>query len=172
MNVETLAKEALQNYEQATREGDTRPYWKAKENAPDWLREMSFVAHDDMMPDDWKYEFIVAALDALESNDGDLDEAMDTIEPDLMTSELTHWLGSNTTRLGMVDEARAELGGGDSILDEIAMGQLQERKQVLQFVFDFLDSRADELNAIEEETATNLAAEEEAEGRKAQGERE
>ena len=45
-----------------------------QKDAPQWFTDLCHYAHGDMLPDDWRYEFIQDALNALENDDDDENE--------------------------------------------------------------------------------------------------
>jgi hypothetical protein len=127
--IESLAQEVLDQFERGTRD-DGSTYWSRKERQEDWVYEMIMDAHGDFGPDDYIYEAIVEALQALA--DGDTDG--EGIEADIYHSDRLKWLSSHTARVFAVDELRAETGAGDSIMDEIGNAQYQERRDVFDVV--------------------------------------
>lgn len=114
------------------------------DGAPAWFTNLCRHAHANMMPDDWRYEFIQDALDALE----DCDEP-DNCEPDVdslypYTSDRLNWLASHLNRAGYCDEAMEELGSEfTSTTDLIALGMYWELREVFQLVREFLQERAE-----------------------------
>ena len=147
-DVQSLAAEASKFfYRKKRKEDDEKMITITKDDAPEWVKDMVHAAHGDMMPDDYRYEFITDALYALEAND-DADRARDELEPDIYTSDLTAWLHSRNDRMSYVDDARAEYGdtGDVSTSDALMRGQLMEKLEVFDAVHAALDERADELN--------------------------
>ena len=59
--VNELAREALEWFTTDTRDNGEK-FIKTKEGRPDWLENLIFTAHSDMMPDDYRYRFIEDAL--------------------------------------------------------------------------------------------------------------
>lgn len=120
-------------------------------NADDALQAMCREAHGDMFPDDWRYSFIVEALNMIEENEN-LDDCADEIYADVYTSDRLAWLASHLERAGYVDEAVNELGiggepgrrGGFSVLECIAFGQIAERREVFEVVRAWCEAQADE----------------------------
>jgi hypothetical protein len=140
--VKALAKEAASNLETRKRtNGDE--YVTRVDGAPDWLKDLCHHAHDVMLPDDWRYQFISDALDALAEHD-DRDEAYGALEASIYTSELTAWLHSRASRGHYVDLAIAEWGKGDDLSQDLAMGQLNERWEVFNLVADYLEGLAED----------------------------
>ncbi|MGC0153538.1 hypothetical protein ACPRNU_13835 [Chromobacterium vaccinii] len=68
------------------------------------LESMVHAAHGDMLPDDHRYQFITDAVEALANYD-DPEEAIEAIQPDVYTHDLTKWLASNNSRLDYLSEA-------------------------------------------------------------------
>jgi hypothetical protein len=127
------AREALGYFEKALRRNGVE-FWRAKDGAPQWVTDLCFVAHarGAMLPDDWRYEFIVQALNVL-------DEGSD-LEPDINMSDLCSWLASNVNRVAFVDEAREERGAESlGIVEQLQYGQLAEKQEVLDQVTAFLE---------------------------------
>jgi len=109
-------------------------------NRPQELRELCREAHDDMLPDDWRYLFIVEALEAIADRpDDDLENS--ELEPDIYNPDVLSWLSSRASRYAYVDDA-AELWGipekDFSCIKLIQLGQLQEKEEVYAVVLDRL----------------------------------
>ncbi len=148
--IETLAAEAVKWFELAERkEGET--YHRRKDNAPEWVRDMTHEAHGSMLPDDWRYQFIVEALCALEADGEDA-----TLEADIYTHDLTNWLGSRADRIGYVDEALENglVGTESGIVPILQLGQWTEKDEVLSLVREFLLTRLGSLEEAAEEAST------------------
>lgn len=135
--IQERAAEALSHFEQIKRGDDT--IWTRRDNAPQWVEDMTYQAHGDMLPDDWRYEFIVSALDAI-AEDGEDAE----VEADIYNGEPYRWLASNLNRASYVDETVAEYGHGQYLSDDISAGQYTERQEVLQLVLSFLSDMEDD----------------------------
>lgn len=120
---------------------DHEQFWKHKDNAPEWLTDMIRRAHDGMLPDDYKYDYVVKSLSWIaEGNDPESPE----LEPEYSYSDMAAWLGSSSERFGFVDEAVQEWGHGESITDDIGRGQLHEMEQVYWSVLNSLRKFAEE----------------------------
>ena len=161
--IKRLAAAMSLHFTWATRDNGEVPYKgyvgtfvfvKRSDDAPPWLEELCHDAHGTLLPDDWRYSFIVEALDAIAHSD-DPDEAES--EVDVYTHELLSWLASNLDRVGYCDEA-AEEGlvsrppaasrrgpwRGPSLIERISMGQLMERREVTASVLDSLRSHLED----------------------------
>lgn len=114
--------------------------WTLKDEAPGWITDRIVrPAHGDMMPDDWKYEFIYQSLSAIaNASDDDLDSP--ELGPDVYNHELLKWLSSHLERIGYVDEAVSEYGGhsDQGIIGDISFGQMREKDEVYFSVLNSL----------------------------------
>lgn len=147
----TLAKQIQGQFE--TRKRHTRePFVALKDGSPDWMKDLCYQAHggDDnwMMPDDWRYRFIAEAVDAIvdagaDATDSEYSDVVGNIEADIYTCDLLLWLSSKNSRYSYVDDARSEYGTQDSIIKEIAIGQILEKQEVLFSVLNFLREQSD-----------------------------
>ena len=102
--VQELAKLARCAFTLETRE-DGSEYWTHNRCAPEWIGELCNTAHGDMLPDDYRYRFIVQALDALEEAE-DVDEAGQDWEYEYRYYRVVEWLSSHPgRRLEYCDDA-------------------------------------------------------------------
>ncbi len=150
MDIQELATHALRFFESKVRpaRGDDREtrFYTLTERYPSWVMEMVHAAHEDMMPNDYKYQYVVDTLDAL-SEGQDSEEALYEIEADVYNYDLLKWLQSHGERTGFVDEVTQELGHHAElgIIGDIMMGQVQEKQQVWQSVVSSLRERLDDI---------------------------
>jgi hypothetical protein len=138
VTVQELAKEYNRYFVRDERK-DGKKFWKTKDERPQELHDLIMEAHGDMMPDDYRYEFIESSLSIIAESE-DPDESIDQVDEsvDIYTHELIDWLGSRTDRYGFVDEAVEDMGHGDSITDDITRGQMKEREEVHSSVLQSL----------------------------------
>ncbi len=133
--IQAKASEWLKWFEWKERDNGDK-FVTLKDGRPDELLEMVHKAHDDMGPDDHRYEFIENSLQSLVDYD-DPDDIDSEMEPDIYNNDLLKWLGSNLTRAGYVDEAVEEFGidaKGFDLYKVIGWGQLREKQEVLNIV--------------------------------------
>lgn len=98
------------------------------DNVPPWVTDMCRQAHGDMMPDDWRFEFIENALAAIENDDEDFPD-IDSLYP--YTHDRLAWLSSRLDRYSYCDQAAKELGAATgSIMNAIAQGMYFEMSEV------------------------------------------
>lgn len=130
---------------------DGSKYRYLKDGSPEWMKDVCHEAHGDMFPDDWRYEFIEVAADALAESD-DPDDIQ--LGADVYTHDLTSWLGSRVDRYSYCDEARDELGREyESIIHQIMDGQLREKEETLGLVRHALEAMVE--GQEEEETESD-----------------
>lgn len=135
-NVSELAREALEWFETGTRDNGEK-FVKTKDGRPDWLENLIFTAHDDMLPDDYRYKFIEDALQYISDQDEDADLERPEIEADTYTSELTKWLHSRNDRVYYLTEALEEYEINDGF-QALYLAQLCERGEVYDSVLSSL----------------------------------
>jgi hypothetical protein len=134
--VNELAKEALGWFITDTRDNGEE-FVKTKEGRPDWLENLIFTAHGNMMPDDYRYKFIEDALQYISDQDEDADLDRPEIEADTYTSDLTKWLNSRNDRVYYLSEALEEYGTNDGF-QALYLAQLCERGEVYDSVLSSL----------------------------------
>src|SRR5690606_34958980 len=99
----------------------------------DWVKDLVWTAHDrgEFLPEDFRYLFIVEALEALAENP----EAPETmLEPSVYINELIKWLDARPGyRISFVDNAMSEFGWS-GLFKALQAGQLWEKEYVLDIV--------------------------------------
>ena len=141
--IRVLAGEALSYFEYRKRHNDEAGYWAVEEGAPEWVRNLVFSAHEEgkILPDDFRYLFIVEVLEALAENP---DEPESLLEPDVCTSNLLRWLDDYPSyRMGLVDDAVSQFGW-NGLFEALQAGQLMEKEEVLALVRAFLEKKLEE----------------------------
>jgi hypothetical protein len=147
--IHTLAGEAYQAFETATRDDDSS-YVRRRDDAPEWVGELVQSAHGEFFPDDWRYEAIRDACGYIADNEPDEDDGPHEFADshvDVYTGARLAWLASHLSRPGYVDEARDEglIGPDAGITDAIGVGQYCELLEVYRLVWEALSDRLDEL---------------------------
>lgn len=136
-----VARETRANLKQMARGDDI--IWTLRDDAPEWVAEVVYAAHGDMMPDDWRYGCIVDCLDAIIDDDGDTDAALAGLEPDIYTGALLAWVSSGG-RTGYCDDALERLGVPDSLAQLLSWGQSYEIEETFDLLAAALEERAAE----------------------------
>lgn len=142
--IQTLAAEMSQAFETAVRPTSGEKFRTLKDDAPAWMTIVCHMAHDNanILPDDWRYQFIVQAVDALADHE-DSDEARNSLKPDIYTSELTGWLHSLCSRVHYLGKAFDECGTFPGSVKLLAAAQLQEKHETFQQVLHALQEVLD-----------------------------
>ena len=148
--VQELAKLARCAFTLETRP-DGSEYWTANRCAPEWIGELVRTAHGGtepggMLTDDYRYKFIVHALDELEEVE-DIDEAGHQWEFEPYLSRLADWLGSHGARFSYCDDWADEMGQPEDTYHRLAGGHLSERLEGLNLVRGSLEAHLETLAA-------------------------
>jgi hypothetical protein len=124
-------------------------------DVPEWLREMVYRAHGDMLPDDYRYAMVDSALDLIATLDDDVTETtLDEIGSEFADNEVSvynrdrlDWLSSSLTRAAFVDEAAEEglIAPDADTFTRIGVGWYTEAEQVWSTVVQCLVERAEEI---------------------------
>ncbi|KKL51654.1 hypothetical protein LCGC14_2293320 [marine sediment metagenome] len=145
ITVQSLAQEMSSAFERKKRDSGTE-YVVLKDDSPEWMRDVCMASHgDEMLPDDWRYEFIEDAVDALEGflkdhEDGDPQEADTYLQEYIYTYQQTGWLHSRVDRYGYCDDALEEFGGqAGSLSEALQRGMWMEQREVFGLVLSALE---------------------------------
>lgn len=130
-----LASEALSHFEVRERSSGEK-FVGVKGGAPVWVSRLVRHAHDGMLPDDWRYEFIGNSLAAIAQ--GDFDGV--SLIPSNYTYQLANWLSSDGYRISYCDDAIYD--GITTAFSMLQSGQLLEIKEVHSLVRQFLEELA------------------------------
>lgn len=151
----TLADEAYNWFETAYRDEarrDETRYIRLKDGRPEWIHDLVHSAHGDFGPDDWRYECIRAALNAIDENEGD-EDSHDFADShvDVYTGARLEWLASNLNRMGYCDEAVSEglVQADADIAERVGVGQYVEAQEVYGLVLEALQERLDDVESAE-----------------------
>jgi len=135
MTIQELAEKYADMFITAKRDnGET--YLSLNEENED-LTQLIRDAHGDMMPDDYKYEYIHNSLEAIaecELHDNIHEISM---ESDCYNSDLLKWLSSSLSRADYIDEVVNNFGY-ESFYNTLMLAQQREREDVLRSVIESL----------------------------------
>ena len=141
-----LAREARGYFEKRQRDNGEGFWSFNSETTPEWVWDLARDAHGDMLPDDWRYAYIVESLDEIAETDAEEVGDMDPCEPDIYNSDRLTWLASNLERPGYCDQAMQDFGVHPTdTLEIIGIGQAYERDEVRALVWAFLERRAEDM---------------------------
>jgi hypothetical protein len=140
--IQKLAKEYLNYFDQKEGKNGLSTYtWK--DEAPQELRELIQKAHGNMLPNDYRYNFVVESLEAI------AEDREDSIEADIYNRDLLNWLSSHLDRSAYCDQYVEEYGGIDTknfnIINVISGGQYLEKLEVYHSVLHSLEEIIEEL---------------------------
>lgn len=136
--IQSVAQEMYDNLETATRTAAAGggKFIRNKEEIA-WQKTIIHAAHGDALPDDYIYQFIRDALEVLaDSKEGEEDEALYAIEPDVYTSDLTAWLHSSNRRTYYITEVQEEMGPITDGFQLLGAAQQKEKQEVAQLVLE------------------------------------
>ena len=120
---------------------DGATYFFLKSSSPDWTINAARAAHGDMFPDDYKYSVIHDAAEWLSDENNDPDDTDEfSNDVDVYSSDLLKWLSSHRSRVAMVEEAIGELGWPGSIDQACMMGQVAERRDIIESLVNSLEA--------------------------------
>lgn len=141
------ARETAGWFETAHRvEGDEdSSFVRTRDGRPEWVTGLIHDAHGDMLPDDWRYRTIWAALDWIaEGNDSDDPGDFADAQVDVYTGARLNWLNSHPYRAGYCNEAADQFGDVTDIIDIIGQGQYLEASEVFGSVLAALEAREED----------------------------
>jgi hypothetical protein len=146
--VQKLAAEYSSMFVRDTRNDGTE-FVKTIDGRPEELTQLIHAAHNNMMPDDWKYKFVEASLDLIAETEDEEDLDSPNIEPDVYNSTLLQWLSSNLTRAEYFDEAVEEYGWNkEGFYWNLMAAQVREKEEVY---FSVLSSLREIIEDMEDE---------------------
>lgn len=130
---------------------DDEKFITCKAGAPDWVKDIVFDAHDNMLVNDYSYEYVNDALEVIMETDSqeDAQECMEN-RTEIYNSEMIKWLASNLGRAEYVDEAVSNYGYKD-LYSALQLGMAFERAKVLDIVWAGLERQIERETAAAEE---------------------
>lgn len=125
-----------------TRTVNDKSFITLRDDTPDWARQVIFTAHDAMMPDDFRYQFIKDAVAAIADHPG-RDAAREIIEDDqeIWNSTMSQWLSSHMSRWEYVDEIleeRAMTRHVPKLFELLQHGMLREKLDTFELTWNAL----------------------------------
>lgn len=138
-----LARLMAARFTRKVREDGTE-YVTLSDAADEWMTDVVREAHAGMLPDDWRYDVIAAAVELIADDEGWEDDRSAWVDGmvDVYSSALIEWLGSHPARVGYVDEAQETwYAAGTPIMERIGLGQYVEADEVLGLVAGALQER-------------------------------
>lgn len=137
-----MTRPAIHDHFERRQRGDTDEwFYTLKDDAPEWLREAVYDAHNDEMPNDWVYDHLDTFARHIDSLDADADledisHEMADGNVDIYTHDLNRWYADNLGRSEWVEQAREEglIDADADITARFSAGQYLQ----LRFIADTL----------------------------------
>jgi hypothetical protein len=117
-------------------EGERQDIIVKAADAPEWVENLVYAVHGDNLPDDFTYETIREAADAIEDMGEDAE-----LEADIYTRDLLTWLTEYPDAAHYCDTAAEEWGITDmGIIERIRIGQSYAKREILAAVLSELEA--------------------------------
>lgn len=97
-------------------------FYSLAEDRPEWLYGAVREAHDDELPNDWRYATCHSIAAMIDDGVTEAYEIADSLV-DVYTVNLLEWLAENIGRMAYIAESNDDLGRPDELEDEIRQGQ-------------------------------------------------
>lgn len=111
-------------------------------DAPDWLREAVYEAHNGETPSEWVWSRCASIYRSL-TEGFDVEEEIDSLT-DIYYTDALDWLREDISRMGWVDDAMAE-GLTDGTLGSALMaGQALAIRHIVSVLSEAYEANADE----------------------------
>ena len=125
---------------------DDSYFYCMKDGRPDGLYDLVHEIHGDMLPDDYKYDFIATAFSAIADGYTE-DSAHEAMAADVSYWEVAQWHASHSDRREYANDNAYNTP--ESTIEEMqSNGQYTEKMEVFYAVSSWIDS---ELEAIEDD---------------------
>lgn len=139
--IKRLAQLMLDQLETRTRDNE-QELTCFKNTHEQWMLDIAYEAHNGLLSDDFKFQFIKESLSAIVNSVDLYDDIY--LDADIYTSELLKWISSSVYRLEYADTALSELNFDykHNFIDILQAAQYLEKYEVLQSVLSGLRTRA------------------------------
>jgi cytosine/adenosine deaminase-related metal-dependent hydrolase len=125
----------------ATRERDDgTTFVTLRDDAPTWLRDAVYDAHDGEMPNDWRYETCQAICEMIDDGTEDTQEIADSLV-DIYNGDRAAWIAGNLHR-GNVEIERDHLPEDVSVFHLIGLAQYQIITEMAEVLADAIEQNA------------------------------
>jgi hypothetical protein len=155
MSFQFRAFDLAHAFELKTRE-DGSTYYTIRDGSPDWMIEAVMAAHDEELPNDWRYSvcnFLAQNLAEYDSAEeayehvGELAESQSTV----YTSELLSWYAERPSRLDYADQAEENMGYGHDpgaiTGDRLHLGHYYAIQQMAELLISACEERSRQMDA-------------------------
>jgi hypothetical protein len=149
-NLKEAAAAMAESFEQRTR-ANGESFYALKDEAPDWMTDALYEAHNGILPDDWAYSAARSLVNGLA--DIDSDDTAESVQyngrdseiidscVDVYTGRLTAWLASHLARVAYCDDAAEEYGEPGDMIKRIAQGQYYELSQIFNAILSACEAQ-------------------------------
>ncbi len=138
--IRELAREALDYF--VTHEGE----FYLQDGAPKWVVELVRRAHEDTLPNDWRFRFTYIALTNIENAESEDELDTPDIFPSETWSELLDWLQDDPHALSFVDDVFEQgfVTEFRNFFELLQFAQYHEMRGVHDLVLEFLQEMAEQ----------------------------
>jgi hypothetical protein len=155
MELQELARQVYEMFETRTR-GDGSSFDTLKEagpaHTPDWVIDAIREAHDDELPNDWRYSAVRAAFEAI-ADGTTIDDAGEWADGmvDVYNSDRLRWVADYGGRAELCDEAAEEMGSPNAtLIDRIGLGQYVTLERIFSTIYNACEEAAEASEDIDE----------------------
>jgi len=131
---------------------DSSHFFILPESAPEWMMEALRSAHDEELPNDWRFGMvrsIAYAIAECESIDDAREDAMEIADrlADIYTGKLLNWYAEMPSRLDYCDQYREAFGAdaADTTLSHLMAAQAYAIEQMIHVILNACEARAVEI---------------------------
>jgi hypothetical protein len=124
---------------------DGSQFLRLADGSPNWMRDAVWAAHDEELPNDWRYGLALAAAEAW-ADQPEADPSRLAIEvaesiATAYTSEILNWYAELSGRIAYADEARDTYGidSADDIVGALQLGQHLAAERGAMALFEALE---------------------------------
>jgi hypothetical protein len=119
---------------------DGTSFVSLRDDRPDWLQQAVYDAHDDEMPNDWRYAMCERIVSAIDDGVTGVDELVDSLV-DTWTADRLAWLSDNIGRVSYVDDAIDDglVDCSAGLVAMIGVGQYVTISQMVDVIVSAID---------------------------------
>jgi hypothetical protein len=124
-------------------------FFMLPESAPAWMMEAVRTAHDEEMPNDWRFAMvrsIAYELAECESIDNAREDAMEIADrlADIYTGQVLNWYAEHSSRLDYCEQYREQFGAdaADTTLSHLMAAQAYAIEQMIHVILNACEARA------------------------------
>lgn len=131
---------------------DSSHFFILPESASEWMRDALRSAHDEELPNDWRFGMVrsiayaIAECESIENAREDAMEIADRLA-DIYTGRLLNWYAEMPSRLDYCDQYRETFGAdaADTTLSHLMAAQAYAIEQMIHVILNACEARAVEV---------------------------